>query len=65
MQNLKGVYINIVDFVADKNVGKKIRTFKSATALRKYIEDNPTKTYPKKAAKGNLILTWMLIRVYY
>ena len=62
---MKGNYINIVDFVADKNEGKAPRTFGSYKALRKYIgKKGKAKVFPLDMAKENPILKFMLIKVH-
>jgi hypothetical protein len=62
---LKGTYINIVDFVADKNEGKSVRTFGSYRALREYIgKMGKAKVFPLDMAKENPILKFMLVKLH-
>ena len=62
---MKGTYINIVDFVADKKEGKPVRTFGSHKALCKYISKNKkVKTFPLDMAKENPILKFMLVQLH-
>ncbi len=63
-QELKGIYINIVDFVDAYNNDRKPRLFRSYKALQSYILNDKTKIFPKNEAKGNPILKWMLIGVF-
>lgn len=64
MQALKGIYINIVDFVAAKRDDRPVRVFQSYKALQHYIQNDRSKIYPKHAAKDSPILKWMLISVF-
>lgn len=62
-QNLKGIYINIVDYVNAKQHGTDVRRFSSPKALSNYIRNNPAKMFPRDEAKKNPILRWMLIHL--
>ncbi|KAK3722182.1 hypothetical protein LTR37_002615 [Vermiconidia calcicola] len=60
---LKGIYVNIVDFVAAKQAGEEVHLFRSYKALQTYIL-RTGKVFPLKRAKQSPILNWMLIDVF-
>ncbi|EMC93117.1 hypothetical protein BAUCODRAFT_41083, partial [Baudoinia panamericana UAMH 10762] len=60
---LKGIHVNLVDFVAAQDGGPPFKLFLSQAALRKYIKTTPGKVFPKKKAKQSFLLKFMLIEV--
>lgn len=63
LQNLQGIYLNIVDYVKAKEGGRAFRRFSSPRELSNYIKNNKSKMFPREEAKRNPILRWMLIRL--
>ena len=65
LQNLKGRFVNIIDFVAAQRNGTAVRVYPSAQALRNYMANaGRSKIFPLYLAKTNPILKWMLIELY-
>lgn len=62
-QNLKGVWVNIYDFLDAKRDGRKVPRRSSLTALRWYSINNH-KIFPLKAAKENLLLRGLLVHMF-
>lgn len=62
-QNLRGIYINIVDYVHAKQFDRSFRKFDSPKELSNYIRNNRAKMFPRAEAKKNPILRWMLIHL--
>ncbi|KAF2481105.1 hypothetical protein BDY17DRAFT_300707 [Neohortaea acidophila] len=63
-QALKGIYINITDFVEACEAGEPVRVFHSYRALLNDLLRDRERIFPKDKAKGNPILTWMLVKVF-
>lgn len=64
IQNLKGKYVNIIDFVTAKRAGNAVRVFTSYKALSNDIQTaGRSKIFPLQLAKRNPILNWMLIEL--
>ncbi|KAK3704407.1 hypothetical protein LTR37_013830 [Vermiconidia calcicola] len=57
---LKGIYVNIVDFVAAKQANEEVRIFRSYKALQAYTL-RTDRFFPLKCAKQSPILKWMLV----
>ena len=62
-QNLRGVFINIVDFVDAIINGREPRRFSSARELRNYTT-NTGKVFRLRVAKQNPLLKQLLINVF-
>ncbi|KAK4560861.1 hypothetical protein LTR86_005441 [Recurvomyces mirabilis] len=63
-KNLKGVYVNILDYVAAQSKSKKqFRRFHSYKALREYTTAT-NKFFPLEEAKESPILKWMLVTMF-
>ncbi|KAK5127210.1 hypothetical protein LTR85_008572 [Meristemomyces frigidus] len=61
--HLKGVFINIVDFVQAIVTKKQVQTFASAKALRNYIHVSG-KIFRLRIATKDPLLKELLIRVF-
>ncbi|KAK4507960.1 hypothetical protein PRZ48_001695 [Zasmidium cellare] len=62
-KNLRGVWVNIFDFIQDKEAGKPVRRCKSLTALRWYSIKNH-KIFPLRKAKDNPLLRGLLVHMF-
>ncbi|KAK5174397.1 uncharacterized protein LTR77_001477 [Saxophila tyrrhenica] len=63
-KNVKGVYINIVDFMLAIKNDKPVVTYKTEQELREYIRAT-LKIFPLFRAEEHFLLQWMLIVVFY
>lgn len=65
LQNIKGAHVNIHDFVRVQQHGGDINDYKfrSYSALRRDILNNPRKRFPLKRAKTSEFLSVMLINL--
>ena len=62
-QNLKGVHVNIIQFVRAKLYGGEVRIFASRRALSDWTQKKSERVFPKETAKTNPIMRWMLIHL--
>ncbi|KAL6903960.1 hypothetical protein GGI43DRAFT_399274 [Trichoderma evansii] len=60
---IKKVHVNIVDFVDSERTGEPVPTFGSLKQFREYTKEN-SKVFPKKEAKNNGLLRYLLRRVF-
>ena len=58
---MRGVSVNIYDFLDAKKNGKMPRRFPSKHALVKYMQQHPEKMYPLSMAKANEFLRVLLV----
>ncbi|KAG6091188.1 hypothetical protein E4U31_007316 [Claviceps sp. LM219 group G6] len=56
---IKGVYVNIVDFIDCERTGEPIHKFASLADLRRYTKKN-RKVFPRRQAKRSLLLRFLL-----
>ncbi|KAH0598160.1 hypothetical protein MHUMG1_04532 [Metarhizium humberi] len=59
---IKRIHVNIVDFVDSERTGEPVRKFGSVGKLAKYTWENG-KVFPKKQAKRNSLLRFLLRRL--
>lgn len=58
------MHVNIYDYIDSENTGEPVRTFASLNKFRTYTKKN-NKVFPKKVAKDNALLKFLLRPVFF